>query len=658
MNAIDPQAPAITPGTSFPPAGASAPLPASVPGGRSASLVHALLHADSRLLGPLGLLLTMAVWALARPYHGLRHDALLYAAQTIHHVWPERFHDDLFFRFGSQDRFSLFSSVMGALVVRFGLGGAEMVVLALCQVLFVVAVWKMAGHFTRQTRWLSVVCVTVFPHAYSGWNVFGFAENFLSARSMAEPLSLLGLVAWARHRRGLAALFFLLAGALHPLMVLPMILIAWLVAAGRDRRWLLGGLAVVPVLALAWMGVSPFDGLLHRMDKAWWDEVLISTPQVALSTWEPGAWLSVTMDALLLGVAAWGGGERLRRWILATLLAIGLMMAVSYIGTDLLHDVLISQLQLWRVAWIGHLFALLVVPVAVHVWWRRGGFGPVTAVVMVDALLAVGANFPHAIVITLGFMAAGWLTIRRVPVSAAVRRAAMAAGVIVGLLVTSVTMISTFAHVAEGGETLAPWLAMLSLPAVALSLVAMLVLAIRVVPVPAAWGLVGLVLVAGAANWDQRSAWARFIEAAPTAAPHPFDRFIGPSATVYWTDDTKGAWLVLQRNAFYAAGQDAGVVFHRETALEITRRRKAMLPYSIQRNLCGVIGQLTGATEQDMKECVPTPDVFQLVCHADPHPDFVVLQKRLPRGLIDHWAFAPASARTREDYYLYDCSKV
>jgi hypothetical protein len=53
--------------------------------------------------------LLLAVNALARPYAGITHDARLYSAQVLNQLDPGTFGDDLFFRYGSQDQFSVFS---------------------------------------------------------------------------------------------------------------------------------------------------------------------------------------------------------------------------------------------------------------------------------------------------------------------------------------------------------------------------------------------------------------------------------------------------------------------------------------------------------------------------------------------------------------------
>ena len=66
----------------------------------------------------------LALNALARPYAGIAHDARLYSAQVLHQLEPESYSDDLFFRYGSQDQFSIFSRVAAPIVNLLGLQAA------------------------------------------------------------------------------------------------------------------------------------------------------------------------------------------------------------------------------------------------------------------------------------------------------------------------------------------------------------------------------------------------------------------------------------------------------------------------------------------------------------------------------------------------------
>src|SRR5438874_1165283 len=67
------------------------------------------------------LLVLLAVNALARPYAGITHDARLYSAQVLNQIDPTVYGDDIFFRYGSQDQFSIFSRFVAPVVRLLGL---------------------------------------------------------------------------------------------------------------------------------------------------------------------------------------------------------------------------------------------------------------------------------------------------------------------------------------------------------------------------------------------------------------------------------------------------------------------------------------------------------------------------------------------------------
>src|SRR5689334_23169132 len=58
------------------------------------------------------LLLLASLWLATRPYSGMIHDARIYLVQGLSHLYPGAFADDLFFKFGSQDGFSIFGPLL------------------------------------------------------------------------------------------------------------------------------------------------------------------------------------------------------------------------------------------------------------------------------------------------------------------------------------------------------------------------------------------------------------------------------------------------------------------------------------------------------------------------------------------------------------------
>src|SRR5690242_18081266 len=66
------------------------------------------------------LFVMLALNSLVQPYHGFEHDARLYAVQAVERVQPGLYGDDLYLRYGSQDRYSAFSLIVMPLIAAIG----------------------------------------------------------------------------------------------------------------------------------------------------------------------------------------------------------------------------------------------------------------------------------------------------------------------------------------------------------------------------------------------------------------------------------------------------------------------------------------------------------------------------------------------------------
>ena len=67
----------------------------------------------------------LALNALAYPYAGITHDARLYAMQVQNRIASGAYNDDLFFRYGSQDSYSLFSTLVAPVAASWGWSGVS-----------------------------------------------------------------------------------------------------------------------------------------------------------------------------------------------------------------------------------------------------------------------------------------------------------------------------------------------------------------------------------------------------------------------------------------------------------------------------------------------------------------------------------------------------
>ena len=340
----------------------------------------------------------LAFWLIARPYRGVRHDALLYLGQALRRLMPDRYATDLFLHSAAQEKYSLFSPLMAPIVAHFGIGGPEMILLACCNLLFMLAVWKLSeGWFDRPLRWVVMMFVAVLPHTYGGLGEFSYAEPFFTARSRCQSRwRCCALWQLLRGRTAVAILLAALGAPLfHPLIVLPVLVIGWVVLVMHQRKWAWLGLLFLAPGALAALGVAPFDGLLRSFDPQWLAAIKRPDAQVFAGAHGILDWSPLAFDAIVLGLLLRSTRipEILKQLAKATLMVVVVLSFAWVLGADILHNVLLTQLQLWRIYWPMHLLACMTLPLVLLEYWARGPVGRWCAAALGVAAIAVASNW-------------------------------------------------------------------------------------------------------------------------------------------------------------------------------------------------------------------------------------------------------------------------
>lgn len=634
----------------------ASPLWGSVP-------VSACQSKDSRIADVpewFGALLIVGLWLLARPYIGMRHDGVLYMGQTLLQLKPDALSDDLFFAYGSQDKFSIFSWLTARLHQSFGWASTQMLVLVVCHAgLLVAAAIVVRPVLSPVERWSGLAALAVVSHGYGGLGIFSFAETFVTARTLAEPLALLAVAALLSGRSVLAVLCLGAAALAHPLVALPVVVVCWLLQCKRDPRWRWALLLLALPVALAVADFGPFSALLKRFDPEWIDLVVEVNGHVFVSRWGLIDWQVVVLDACLLAAAARCLPAPLARLCGVTLIVALTLIAISLIGADLFKNVLITGLQLWRVLWLAHLLAIACSPALLLLLWRsRETIGRLSATATALAALAANAYWPSAWLLEVWAAITVLLYCRKQPLSPDLARFAVLATV-VALVVLSIASVARNATslVAAGAELdAAMWLWLLfTTPTLALALTAALMWAVQVnrAHALAASVVVWTMTAAGTALWDRRPAWIEFVESA-FPGQHPFAQHVAPQAQVYWHGELAATWSALARPSFFSTQQGAGLLFNRPTAMEFARRRPAFATLNFQQEICGIVAALNPSAHKD--DCAPDQVVVDEICQFPNGPDYLVLPYKLARGVIAEWKFSAASKRVT--YYLYECHQL
>ena len=600
-------------------------------------------------------LAAMALYLLARGYEGLQHDGILYSAQALVRGRVPALRADPFFSGGSQDAFSLYPLLIAPLYELWGLAFTHQALLLLGLAATALALLALLRELKLQAciPW-GLLAVAVLSPMYGGMRIFSYAEPFLTARTLAEPLVLLSLLASLRARLVPAFALQALALTLHPLMTLPALVVTWLMAVMRDRRWL-WALALLPLLLLlGYRGVSPLDRLLQFYDPAWWALVDGVNKQVVPTNWElRDAWYALTDIGLL--VFAFGLLEPRspgRRLLAALLIATALLLATSLIGTVLLHSVLITQIQPWRVLWLTHLLACALAPFVLWQCWRRDGLWRLTAAFIVLVLLDGQSSIGYGGPLLLGCLLSAGLAFIGVDVSRTVLRGLLGL-CILGSVAYSITHLAwqldriawlqpTAGLVTRLARTAAEPLLAVMLAAL-LAWLALRGAAARRVALALGVTAVGLAIAA----WDRRDELARLTES-PPARP-PFTELIPVGATVYWPDHLAAIWVLLGRASHYSRHQAAGMLFNQRTAQTFAPLREAYKPIDAAREQCETGAALGGAPQMLAACATPRLDLVVQLCNQPAHPDFMIFGTPLPLPPLSTWSVDQAR------FSLYAC---
>ena len=612
-------------------------------------------------------LLIAALWMLARPYRGVRHDAVLYVGQTLSRLMPDTIGQDLFLVYGSQDRYSVFSRIMAPLAQVLGVANSQTVVLFICQIAFVAGCWLlMADVPSRFVRWCAMLALVAVSHTYGGDGRVSFAEPFLTARVVAEPLLLFALALLLRGRTAAAASIALVAAAVHPLITLPVLATGWIYLCLRDARWLWGIAVVAAAAAMGALGVAPFDALWRRYDPDWLAVVKSANSLVFMANNTIRDWAPTVFDIVVLVLAA----KRLAGTATAHLIKAVLICALAFallwgIGADLLRNVLVTELQLWRAFWLTHLLAVLLLPLLLLDFWARGGVGRWCAAAFVLAAVAVTAN------LGTGWLCVVWcllpMGLLRSPASVApgIVRLAVVATLLATGIVTLLVGWQTLHVVATLGDRFNGASGFQIAMGLSVFTAGIGYLALRGLAADGKWRIASfaavLALLAwGSVSWDQRSDWQRFVENGMEEKGLPFEGLIPPTATVYWDDSLFEPWMLLHRPQFYDPLQGAGALFNRPNAIELTARRKVVTPLLIQKDICSAVASLTGADASGPGACAPDHDVMREICHPAGHPDFLVF-RTAPNAPADTalatWSYRSGDPKLSRAYRLYACAQ-
>lgn len=528
-------------------------------------------------------LLILALWMTTRPYQGIFHDSRFYTVEALNDLLPGRFSQDLYFQYGSQGRFTIFSLFYRPLIAFLGLSGGNIALTIVAQCLWLGGLCYLSSVLFRDWKQTSaaVAAVILLP---SG-SMFHYGEPFLTPRPFAEALTFWALGSQFRGRPVRALGMLGISMFIHPLMTLPGLAV-WFLYEAMQRRilWLVAAIAVAIPLGLALAGVQPFSWLFIRIDPSWFEIVWTRDDFCFVTQWKLDRWLPIG-GSFVLGLFELALAIPPERRVLIPVFIVGAAgILLSLVGGDILHNVLLFDIQTWRAMWLFTVFANLF---AVKMLIRFARARPVTSSptlwfaglalgLMAIAQFFVLTTMGAVMLLALAVFAVFWEWVAKQPLSRSLR---IPLAVLVGC---SLTALLIGAEVTVNEIDLSPTFFWQTLNHLVLSFCIALVIwfllfrsdgSVGKRMPPAAFLAVALALTAIAGwQWDQRTAWTRFVDA--SVPPASLTELLPGNAPIYWEGDVATPWFLLKRASYFSCDQGTGALFSRDTALAYGKRYK------------------------------------------------------------------------------------
>ncbi len=550
-------------------------------------------------------------WLLLHLYRGVVNDAVVYAMQGLIHLHASPFRQDIFFRFGSQDRYTLFGVLYAPLIGVLGLEHAAAALWIGSQVALAAAAWTLARRLMDEREaLLAIGLLFVLELSYGAQGVFFVVEDFLTPRLLAEALVLWSIAA-ALDRRGMKKSAVLLAAALliHPLMAAAGVgVVVWIrMIAPRAR----GAAFWVALASAAMIAAVMLSGgaLMHaRMDLSWLALLAQNTPYLLPSRWATTDWArtAVPLITLWMAIRVLPAGEHRTLAVGALVVALtGLALAVL---AETLRITLLIQAQPWRWQWTATVVATLSLPPLAMRLVRAHAAGRAAL------LLLIATYLLHDLLYCLPIGASAVFLSRRAgsasrsgssPVSpasplpsaspalpagqesTAVRLAVWCALGLVGVALAWDVLMRVYSAGmpfepvpgAPGIEMARRLMRDSALPALLLSGVWSYTffshqrIRCAVVSATACLGCL-LLLPVTFAQWTHVGLTAGLYRAF-----QPWRQRIAPEAEVLWPKNPLDAWVLLDRPSYLSGPQLGAELFSRPAAMVLARRMRALRPF-------------------------------------------------------------------------------
>ena len=347
-------------------------------------------------------ILAFALWLTTHPYHGMIHDEQFYAVMALDRLHQGLYGSDLFFLYGSQNSFTVFTPFLAWWIKSYGLDNGLLWATVVGQALWIGAlITLVAALFPPRQRAWCLLTVALFPAHYS--QVFSFGEAFATPRLYSEALAMLGLSALLRSRYGAAATSLLMSMLVHPLMALPAMGLALIYKIPRPRIWFATLIAIVAAaIVLAILGWGPFASMGQVLPADLVAFERLRSPWLFLDQWR---WKNVSSTIAIFVILMLA--MRLLDPPLPKLAMVTFIIAALGLGLSLLaalsNYALLLALQANRALWVAQLLAAIFCFPVVMRLWQDGTTGKYPAILLVCAVIGPSAAFAPIAILALAY---------------------------------------------------------------------------------------------------------------------------------------------------------------------------------------------------------------------------------------------------------------
>lgn len=603
----------------------------------------------------LPLIFALALALIISPYTGIRHDSTLYLGQALLHLNKTTYYNDLFFQFGSQANFTLFPELIGALLEHIRPDCLFLAATLLAKILFLMSSSSLINTIYRKKNYkpYALFCLIAIPSYYGSYWIFSYNESFFTGRSLAEPLAIWSLSYLIRGKTKKAAVTLLLSALIHPLQAIPALLVGWFyLVKCRKIKYTIPILATCSIIFATKLEMAP--QLLNQYDENWKEWILGPNKHVFLREWSLAAWIYISLDFIIVGLAFKLLEERARKIVFSFALAAAFGLSLSLLTTDILEIVSFTGAQLWRTQWVLHWLAVSLCPI---LFFHLAAIDKKKLIILAFAITNTylpSDSFwtPLASILALVI----FFTTNQIRAhSRAGFENALIFALIFGILLMTATSINHIIQLDKSN------LREFRIDSLLLKSPFFIFSALVILPhirghdftekkLITAGVLSLLVFAYASIKFDSRSQWTKILESSSFRQPF---KNIPQAAQVYWPEELLGIWLVVNRPSYFTDQQQAGLLFNRKTAEEAYRRRQALSIISVQKEICQSI-----ATFDKNQSCEPTAETISEICEASQHIiTNVILENKINNLTFEKWTTGIDTDGKKIELYSYLCTK-